>query len=305
MNTANSGTTPPSRLRIYLQLGRVSNLPTVWSNGLAGLLLAGGTARPQLLIPLWLALTLFYTGGMFLNDAFDAEFDRQYNPERPIPSGRVSGAEVFITGFGQLGLGFVLLSLPGYFDASLPLQWPLLGGLVLAALIVYYDWRHKKDPLGPLIMAGCRAMTYFIAAALAGQPFLPAVGWGIAALVGYLIGLTYAAKQENLNTIGRMWPLLFLAGPFIIFAPNLAGNLWSLPFYVLFAFWVLYALSFLVIPSRRLVPRAVVSLIAGISLLDALLIAGSTPGMETFPWAVTAMGCFALTLVFQRWISGT
>lgn len=301
----NKGEAPSwaSRLRTYLQLGRVSNLPTVWSNALAGMILAGGAPSVDLIVPLWGGLTLFYTGGMFLNDAFDAGFDREHNPERPIPSGRVSELEVYMAGFAQIIVGLALVTLPTRSLGGPPQLWPLVGGTVLAALIVYYDWRHKRDPLAPLVMGGCRAATYFIAAALAGAPFAPPVWWGIAVMLGYLIGLTYAAKQENLNTIGRMWPLLFLAAPFLFAAPTLLAVPVSAPFYILFAVWAVYALSFLIVPSRRKVPRAVVSLIAGISLLDALLIAGT--GVGNIPWAIAAIGSFALTLVLQRWISGT
>ena len=67
--------------RIYLQLGRVSNLPTVWTNVLAGVLLAGGALEPGSFIPLLLAFSLFYEGGMFLNDAFDRKIDAR---ERPV-----------------------------------------------------------------------------------------------------------------------------------------------------------------------------------------------------------------------------
>ena len=56
----------------FLKLGRVSNLPTVWTNALAGMVLAGQPSVSGFLI-VGLALTLFYTGGMWLNDAFDAE----------------------------------------------------------------------------------------------------------------------------------------------------------------------------------------------------------------------------------------
>jgi 4-hydroxybenzoate polyprenyltransferase len=45
----------------------------------------------------------------------------------------------------------------------------------------------------------------------------------------------------------------------------------------------------------------VVSLIAGISLLDALLLASyGAPGL-----AAVAVGAFVLTLVLQRWVAGT
>ena len=42
-----------------------------------------------LLVVLGLAVSLFYVGGMYLNDAFDAGWERQHRPERPIPAGQV------------------------------------------------------------------------------------------------------------------------------------------------------------------------------------------------------------------------
>ena len=49
------------------------------------------------------------------------------------------------------------------------------------------------------------------------------------------------------------------------------------------------------------IPRAVVSLIAGISLLDAMLIsAAGAPGL-----AMLAVLGFGLTLLLQRFVSGT
>src|SRR5213075_1303788 len=82
-----------SFLRTFLILGRVSNLPTVWSNCLAGWWLGGG-GNSGMLPFLFAGVTLLYLGGMFLNDAFDVEFDRQHREERPIPSGRISLATV-------------------------------------------------------------------------------------------------------------------------------------------------------------------------------------------------------------------
>ena len=64
---------------------------------------------------------------------------------------------------------------------------------------------------------------------------------------------------------------------------------------------VAYAVAGLVRPGHRDIKRAVVSLIAGISLLDALLIADAGDAGRA-AWA--ALG-FVLTLVFQRWVPGT
>ena len=86
-----------NRLRTLLVLGRVSNLPTVWSNCLAAWLLGGGGATKDFLF-IQLGASLLYLGGMFLNDAFDAEFDRQHRPERPIPSGLI-----MIEGASEIG----------------------------------------------------------------------------------------------------------------------------------------------------------------------------------------------------------
>ena len=44
---------------VYLRLGRVSNLPTVWTNVIAGALLAGAPPSLRVLVPLALALSAF------------------------------------------------------------------------------------------------------------------------------------------------------------------------------------------------------------------------------------------------------
>src|SRR6185369_1844192 len=97
-------------LRTLLVLGRVSNLPTVWSNCLAGWWLGGAKNTTELPL-LFAGVTLLYVGGMFLNDAFDVEFDRQYRKERPIPSGAVSLAAVWRWGLCALALGALTLIL--------------------------------------------------------------------------------------------------------------------------------------------------------------------------------------------------
>ena len=70
---------------------------------------------------------------------------------------------------------------------------------------------------------------------------------------------------------------------------------------VALAVWIGVALWLLRRRGPGDIPRAVVSLIAGISLVDALFLAiGGWPGA-----AALAFACFATTLVLQRWISGT
>ncbi len=305
-------TKPPAPLwRTYLTLGRVSNLPTVWSNCLAGVILAGGAPNAFPMLALVVSLSLFYTGGMFLNDAFDHRFDRQFRPERPIPQGAISPWHVYLAGFSLLGAGELMLLLPtgvagvvgaaGVNGVAFPAV-PLLGGLVLGALITYYNYRHKTDPLSPLVMALCRVMTYLIAGGMGGSVFSAPLGWGAGMLLCYLIGLTYVAKQENLTEVKNLWPLLFLGAPFAQGLPVLLRLSWESLLYALFLGWVAYAISFLLRRKRRNIPRAVISLIAGISLLDGLLIAGTgAPAV----WAFAAGLGFVLTLFFQRYVAGT
>jgi 4-hydroxybenzoate polyprenyltransferase len=142
-----------------LTLGRVSNLPTIWTNTLAGVVLAGGTVGDARLLPLLVAFSLCYVAGMFLNDAFDRDFDAKFRPERPIPSGRVTATAVFGAGFGMLAAGSGLLVWVG-FGADGGTGWrPVISGATLAAAIVFYDVYHKQNPLSPLVMGLCRMLS--------------------------------------------------------------------------------------------------------------------------------------------------
>src|SRR6185295_15322053 len=82
------------RWHSYLLLARVSNLPTVWTNVLAGMVTRDAPPDWPTFAQIAVAASLFYSGGMFLNDACDAEYDARSRPERPIPSGDVTRLEV-------------------------------------------------------------------------------------------------------------------------------------------------------------------------------------------------------------------
>ncbi len=287
--------------RVALRLGRVSNLPTVWTNTLAGIVLAGGSALEIWTLPLLVALSLFYVAGMYLNDAFDARIDAVERPERPIPAGLVSAETVFTLGFGMMAVGLCVLLWVGYGIPGGTGIGPVFGGLGLGAAIVLYNRRHKDNPLSPVLMGICRMLVY-VTAGLAVVPDLPApLRTGALMLLCYLIGLTYVAKQETLGEVRNLWPLLFLAAP-------VGYGLWlataeptSALLLVIFVAWIGVALWFLRRRRPGDVPRAVISLIAGISLLDAMLIAGA--GAAEVAWL--AVAGFALTLVCQRFVAGT
>jgi 4-hydroxybenzoate polyprenyltransferase len=287
------------KLAVALRLGRVSNLPTVWTNVFAALALSGSLAGlPALeLAP---AMSLYYLGGMYLNDAFDRQIDAVERPARPIPSGQVSAGLVFALGFGWLLLGFALL-LHAAHGSGASLPYAALSGLALALCIIGYDVYHKKNPLSPVLMGMCRVLVYVCCGFAVQRQLASDVLWGAAALLCHLIGLSYAAKQEAYNRLTRVWPLGFLAAP-ALYGVCLALRqplVW--PFLVAFVAWTLYALRFLRPGPQRSVPQAIVRLIAAIALLDALLIASE----GHLGWAVAAVALAALTRLFQRYIPGT
>lgn len=286
---------------VALRLGRVSNLPTVWTNVCAGVVLSGATVTAQLIFPLIVSLSLFYVGGMFLNDAFDREFDRREQPYRPIPAGQATSAMVFAYGFALLALGLVILFIVGYAMPGGSGWRAPAAGVLLAAVIVLYDAWHKANPAGPLVMGLCRLLVYLIAG-LAAAGALPQ-SLLLAAIVSlcYLVGLTYAAKQESLRRIGSIWPLLFLAVPFAYGLPLAIASPAALLLYLLLLAAVICALTFLFRPQVPDVRHAIMLLIAGISLLDGLFMAGHGAPLL----AAAGIAGFLLTLAFQRFIAGT
>lgn len=278
-------------LQTFLKLGRVSNLPTVWTNALAGAVLAGYPSLMSILI-VGIALTLFYTGGMWLNDAFDAEIDAKERKNRPIPMGAISVGTVFTAGYAMLAAGVLLAFTFGVLAG--------LAGIALAIAVILYDWLHKRTALSPVIMGATRFFSYILAA-LAAAEITGSVVLGGLGLFAYIIGLTYAAKQEAYDRLDRAWPLAVLAVPLIYALTQASASVLALVIWAGLLVVVLVALRLLLRRNKGDVPRAVVTMIAGISLYDAVLIAGfGHSGL-----ALLAVAGFALTLLLQRVVSGT
>jgi 4-hydroxybenzoate polyprenyltransferase len=274
-----------------LKLARISNLPTVWSNVLAAAAITGAPLSPEVAL-VALAMSLFYTGGMFLNDAFDREIDARERPSRPIPAGEAAATHVFAIGFGALGAGAALIAAVS--TAALP--WALL--LIIA--IVFYDMFHKGNPVAPLVMGACRALVYVATAAALGASFDHGLALAAAALGAYVAGLTYAAKQEALNRLGSVWPLALLAAPFLRALPESADAI-VLAALAAFAVAVALAIHWLMRRHPGDVGRAVSLLIAAIALCDAL--SAATAGAAWI--ALLCAAFFFLTLVLQRFVPGT
>src|SRR6266404_1423418 len=198
-----------------LRLGRVSNLPTVWTNVIAGATIANAAATIADLAVVGLVMTAFYVGGMYLNDFFDREIDARERPGRPIHAGDIGAGTVSAIGFALLAIGVALLAPFGLLTA--------IWGLALAAAIVLYDAWHKGNSFAPLIMGLCRALVYLATGAAVSGEIRSTLIMGATALAAHVIGLTYAARQENLNQVGKLWPLFILAGPLLFALSGISG----------------------------------------------------------------------------------
>jgi 4-hydroxybenzoate polyprenyltransferase len=205
-DAARSLTPRRSRPRAYLLLARFSNLPTVWTNVLAGTIVSGAAFVNADAVRLCVAVSLLYTAGMFLNDAFDRDFDARVRSDRPIPAGDVTVRETFAVGWGLMAAGALALAAQANAAA---IAW----GLLLAGTIVYYDYYHKQNPFGPAVMGVCRGLVYFVAAAASSAVTMP-VAIAALAMTAYVIALTWVAKRAGAS--GKWLVPVLIAGISVI-----------------------------------------------------------------------------------------
>jgi len=315
------------RLKTIVELARLSNLPTVWSNLLTGLcagllvverdmLAAEPDARlpgdvrlllsPDFIIAALLLVVFgscFYVAGMVLNDVADANVDARRAPQRPIPSGRIDRWAALVVSLLLLGLGCAAL-------------WPFaphrerlyaLAGL-LAVSIVAYNLLHHRSPLAVLFMGACRALLVIIAAAVWGAGGA-AWWWVVGPLAGvlfiYTVLITLIARLEHVArqdarrylSLGMiplaLSPALLLPAELRAWVPSLAAA-------ALVMLWLLAAASMVMSDPPR-TKHAVMAWLAGISLLDVWFI--TLLGRPLI--AALAVACFVITVLGHRRVSGT
>jgi len=295
-------------LSLFLRLGRVSNLPTILSNVIAGALLSGADFSGNSIFLLALSFCAFYVGGMFLNDAFDADTDRVQRPERPIPRGEVERSTVYAMGGALLVLGVMLVIGHGILVENAVRTEPVLYALALAVCIVWYNADHENNWFSPALM-GLNRVYVYATTAFALTPAPASVLWyGCGAMMSYLVGLTYLAKQENGLQWRSLWPLVLVALP--VGYPALAALLTdAAPDVVLTVGLGVGLLGWIARAVRLARPKSgvsqlrqgVVGLIAGIALLDGL---GAALMAEPM-WAVACVALFVICLMTQRSVAGT
>ncbi len=276
-----------------LLLGRVSNLPTVWSNCLAAFVLGGGTGVEQ---GAWLMLgaTLLYLGGMYLNDAFDAAYDRRYRQERPIPAGDIGERAVWLGGSAFLGLGFVTLTFWAQASVSL--------AILLVTSILVYDAVHKLLAWSPLLMALCRLVLFLTAASAGDSQIDGFVLWCALALFFYVVGLSFVARHESSGGVVLHWPSLFLLAPALLaLVVNDGVYRWAgWVTIIAYLFWVAFSLSHLYWTTRPNIGKTVSLLLAGIVLVDLMAL-----GMQGVVLSVAMLGMLLAALLMQKYVPAT
>ena len=279
-----------SSLDGWLRLARISNTPTVVSNAIAGGVLASAAAGAGTVALVALSMALFYTAGMILNDVLDLDVDRRERPERPLPSGVVSRNAAVTAVVALFVAGEALLALTGL-EA-------FLAGLGLIALIVLYDSWHKGNALSPVLMGGCRALVYVIAALAVASAVETEVWAAAGVLLLYIVGLTQVAKAEGGGLLAA-WPFAAVLVAVAYWA-GWVDSLWMLLLLVAFAAWVGRALW--LVRSKHRIGAGVVSLIAGVALFDALAVA-SVGGSAVA--VACCLAAFLATIALQTKIAGT
>ena len=217
-----AGTVSGGRMRAWLELVRLPNLPTVLGDPLSGYALAlastggGMTVGPGRAIG---AALLFYTAGLVWNDVADRTADARERPERPLPSGRVSHRTAAVVGSVWALTGLVLAWWAG----------PACGltALCLLGLVLVYDFVLRRGSrLGCLNMGLCRGASLLLGAACVGGGAwrAPAVLFAAAAVTAYVTVVTALAARETGNgPVGRLSRLPSVAAAVGLLLFSLSG----------------------------------------------------------------------------------
>jgi len=284
-------------LSVIWSLARASNLPTVWSNVLAGWLISGQSWHGGLVWTL-IGGTFAYAGGCTLNDAFDAGWDRRHRPGRPIPSGAVSERAVWWLGGGELGVGAALMLVGGC-------AWPVVLAMVLA--ILWYDWWHKRSAWSVVPMGLCRVFLGWAAASMGGGwwPVDAVAAWWLAGLFCYIVGLTLVARREATGGAVSWGGLSLVLVPLL--GAGVVNRLVGADFRDFLFVGFLYGLGAWRVgmilwdranPGR--IGHAVARMLAGIVVVDGLWVA-----QLRWEWAAGWVGLLAACLVWQKRVAAT
>lgn len=265
-------------IRALLELCRVSNLPTVWSNVLVGVTVGVWMIQPRtptqhlparfleiatFFIPACVAMSLLYCAGMVMNDWVDRDIDANERPHRPIPSGRVKASHARAMGLILLAVGVLLVlltqALLGPMRQEPPLEGAVAAGL-LAATIIGYNLLHQQAWLSVWLMGMCRALVI-------------------------LTCLFIVATAEEFTDASQAW--LWVAGPCVTL--------------------LLYTVLISIIARNEMQPRwfggpkTVMNMIAAMPLIDAVWLVA----IGLWPASLFCITCAGMTKLAHRKVAGS
>ena len=146
----------------YLRIMRISNISTVVSNVITGILFIFFSNYPLVKIsPKITVITviigcLLYTSGMVFNDICDLEWDRKNRNDRPLAKGEISKKNAWLLACFLLFLAYILCLFINIFT--------LLIALILTGFIFIYNLWHKNNSYSPIFMGICRMLLYYLGA---------------------------------------------------------------------------------------------------------------------------------------------
>ncbi len=271
-------------LRDLLAAGRISNLPTVWSNVFCGFLVTAHHLKLEINSIDWKRLVIggltgsfLYIAGCFYNDYHDQAWDASHKAERALPSGRLSPSILLFLIIISTALGIAGSYILG--------STAVLTTVLLLFFIWIYTLTHKKTIWGILPMGLCRACLYFLGFAcvndlpvntppkelysfLNNNGLLSVAPIGIGILL-YIAGITAVARNEAKNTLS---PVIKWVGIGCLLAPVFTHFHFSTEGISYLAL-VMFTLSFLTARSaliKKQLGKFVSISLAGLCLVDGL-----------------------------------
>ena len=284
------------KLKPYLELGRISNIPTVISNVLLGIALVSLETISITTVLMILSGACFYLAGMYMNDICDYKWDMDHKNSRPLVKGVVRLKQVKLIQYSLFILAFIFYFIAININhASI---YALIYPLILLGFITWYNVDHKENVFSPIIMGLCRSFLILSASALYKVDLSLNSLFLILTYVAYTGALTYCAKFEHTKDyqIKLIPKVFYLLAPIFLFIIT-KQSMFSFLILASLSAWNLYNLFLL---SNKQIGKFVTNSIAAMVLIDALIIVD-----DRIEWLLALLTLFIFTLFFQRKIAGT